>query len=408
MRTTTTIALTTLLILSTLLGACGSGAPAPPRAPSDAGAAAAPEIEPYVDFLRSGVADPVDYVLGLFDDHDVVILCERAHPEATQYELIQDLVRDPRFTERVGLVFTEIGGRDLQPELDALLATPGLSPDEVSRRLIPIYRELSFHPLWKYVNFFEFLRSTYGLNQTLPPDRRVRVVFTDLSFRWEGMTEERYAAFRETLGGRDREMAERIVDVLEEEAAREPEPVKALVIMNYRHAFGDFAFDDGRKGDNVGRHLFEAFPGRVANVMLNSMAVLAGSTDAEVRLEPIRGGRWDAAFRVAGVSEAGFDFQGSPFGRDRFDFFPFRTETVRYEDVFQGFVFFRPLAEHRYLSPVPGLLDEDFLPELLRRHEIAGSELSDAELEELLADEPTVETYDRPEAIEAMISRWIR
>src|SRR3972149_6666003 len=36
------------------------------------------EIEPYLAFLRALPArSPVDYVLGLFETHDIVILCER-------------------------------------------------------------------------------------------------------------------------------------------------------------------------------------------------------------------------------------------------------------------------------------------------------------------------------------------
>ncbi len=392
--------------LVALVGACAPGTRPRTVAETSRGEAA-PEIAPYVEFLRSGTADPVDYVLGLFEDHDLVLLCERAHPEATQYELIRKIVQDPRFTARVHLLFTELGGRNLQGDLDRLLATPGLSPDAVGRRLVPIYRQLTFHPLWPNRNFFELLRSVYALDQGLAPERRIRVVFSDVAFDWQGMTRERYDAFRETLPGRDREMAESIIETFRGLGGGRPGAVKALVIMNYRHAFDDFTFDDGHKGKNVGRYLFEAFPGRVANVMLNSMAILPGSTDQEVRFEPVQKGRWDAAFRAAGVTEAGFDFHGSPFGRDPFDYFPFGTETVHYEDVFTGFVFYRPLAEHRFVTGIPGLVDEAFVPELRRRYEIAGGELSDPELEELRSGKPVVTTYDDPEAIEAMISRWL-
>lgn len=95
--------------------------------------ARSPPSRPYVDYLRSGTTAPVEYVLGLFEHHDLVILCERAHPEATQDELIGKIVADPRFTARVHLLFTELGGRSLQDDLDRLFALPGRPPSGAAR-----------------------------------------------------------------------------------------------------------------------------------------------------------------------------------------------------------------------------------------------------------------------------------
>ena len=68
--------------------------------------------------------------------------------------------------------------------------------------------------------------------------------------------------------------------------------------MNYRHAFNDFAFSDGSKGDNVGRYLFEAYPGRVANVWFNSFGLLPGTTDRNPILAPIQEGRFTVRIRA--------------------------------------------------------------------------------------------------------------
>ena len=53
--------------------------------------------KPYVDFLKKQQTNPVDYVIGLFDKYDVVVLCKTAHPEMTQWDFIYDIIRDPRF-----------------------------------------------------------------------------------------------------------------------------------------------------------------------------------------------------------------------------------------------------------------------------------------------------------------------
>ena len=78
-------------------------------------------IAPYVAFLEEHQQGAVDYVLSLFDRFDLVILCERSHPETSQYDLFFDVVRDERFTRRVGHVFTEVGTSAVRPAVEAYL-----------------------------------------------------------------------------------------------------------------------------------------------------------------------------------------------------------------------------------------------------------------------------------------------
>ena len=144
-----------------------------------------PTLRPYVDFLARGHSAPLNYVLDLFDDHDLVIVCERFHGETTQWDLLLELVSDERFSSRVGHVFTELGVSNLQPALDELMATPALAGAELKRRLLAIYRDLSFHPMWAKSNFFDFLTRVYNLNQTLEPGQRIAIHFSDVPFDWK-------------------------------------------------------------------------------------------------------------------------------------------------------------------------------------------------------------------------------
>lgn len=57
------------------------------------------EIKPYVNFLKTQNTSAKDYLISLFDRYDIVIFAERAHTEQTQYELLLDVFRDPRFRE---------------------------------------------------------------------------------------------------------------------------------------------------------------------------------------------------------------------------------------------------------------------------------------------------------------------
>jgi hypothetical protein len=108
-------------------------------------------------------------VLGLFDRYDLVVLCEREHSEATQWDFIYDVVSNPRFGQQVGQVFTELGQTGMQSCLDEFMATDGLSGREVNERVLYIMRTWAVWPRWSRVNSPTYLMRLYALNQPLPP-----------------------------------------------------------------------------------------------------------------------------------------------------------------------------------------------------------------------------------------------
>jgi hypothetical protein len=203
-------------------------------------------------------------------------------------------------------------------------------------------------------------------------------------------------------------MADRIIEKVNENRARADGRKKALVVMNFRHAYNDrFERSNGEKGDNVGRYLFEAYPGEVANVLINSLAVQVGTTDRRPVLAVIQDGKWDAAFAVAGDPSLGFDLAGSPFGADAFDHFPGTREGLAYEDVFTGFVFFVPLKDHKYVYGIPGLFDHGFDAKAVERYMITGMKEDNARQ---VVEEQKVQReahYEGFETIETDIARWI-
>jgi hypothetical protein len=66
-------------------------------------------IENYVQFLKQQKQTPVDYIRSLFQTYDLVVLCERSHPEVTQYDMIYELAADKRFQQQAGHIFMENG-----------------------------------------------------------------------------------------------------------------------------------------------------------------------------------------------------------------------------------------------------------------------------------------------------------
>lgn len=350
-------------------------------------------IEGYVKFIKEHQQNPIDYILGLFEKADIVILCERSHPEITQYRLITDIIRDERFIKNVGNVFLEIGNFSLQPYVEDFLMKDKLSKEEVKRRLFHILRNCSSSPLWEYTNYFDFFHEVYQLNRRLPLKEKIHIYPSNMSFSWEGMTEEKYEELRKNRTRvRDKIIADQIIakyrEILNSDSGRK----KALVIMNFRHAFPHLDVTIGTKErhiQNVGGFLMKEYPGKTASVMLNSVRILAGITDSDVSWTVLQDGKWDAAFVRADNPDIGFDFKDSPFGNDVFDYFPFK-HNYTYKEIFTGFVFYKPLEKHIMRYGIPGIFDEAFKKEFIKRHRIKNEKTTIKEINKMIKDLGTI------------------
>ena len=64
---------------------------------------------------------PKEYIFKLFEKSDIVVLGERDHRDTVQYDLIQDILADPRFAEQIGYVYTEVGSYNMNDDVNRLL-----------------------------------------------------------------------------------------------------------------------------------------------------------------------------------------------------------------------------------------------------------------------------------------------
>ncbi len=366
------------------------------------------EIAPYVDFLKTQNTSPTDYVMGLFEKYDIVILCERYHPEITQYEMIYDIVSDKRFIESVGHVFTELGCSSDNDKVHDFLYMESTDKNAIRQAALNLQRNLAWHPFWQPFNFYNFLVKLQAVNSNLAPEKKVNLYFSDLPFSWEGMTTEKYKEFRKQLPKRDRIMAQQVISKFNEILKSKSTRKKALIIMNYRHGFNDFTFPNGKKNANFGRFIFDEYPGRVANVMINSLALLPGTNDTSVVDSPVNDGKWDAAFEVLGNPALGFDFAGSPLGKDPFDYFPAIKKTHAYKDIFTGYIFYKPLKDLRHAVGIPGVFDDGWDKKILKRMEIAGTKMNREEMKEFMQLGEKTELYPLSEMKEKQekIDQW--
>jgi len=374
-------------------------------------------IDKYVQFLKSNNQSPVDYVMNLFGKYDIVILCERTHAEMTQYDFIHNLISDKRFSEQVGHIFTETGTSSMRPTVESFLTDTTLDEKAVEERLGHIFRNLSYYPHRETTNYYELLQKVHQLNRNLSADRMIHIYPSDMPFSWDEMTVAKYREFHRELGQRDKIMVDQIADKFDTIYNSANPRKKAMVVMNYRHAFPHLKITMGRRTrefENVGGFLMAYYPKMVANVMINSVKILMGSTDNKIEMSALQDGKWDAAFAALGNPDAGFDFANSPFGNDSFDYFPVPSQ-YRYRDVFTGFVFHKPLEEHKMSDGIPNIVDAAFANELIRRYQIEGQTASRQEILRKIEEHKTIRQYGYENkefytdtGYKNLIQKWLR
>lgn len=333
----------------------------------------------YVEFLRRQKTAK-EYILSLFERYDIVVLCERDHAEMTQYELIRELIGDPRFARDCGNIFIETCAENYKSRFDSLLLAEGLPDSSVRRKAMAIQRDMSFWPLWSCSSVIPFITDVYRQNQRLDSASKIRIYPIDRTFDWHRIeTAAQIDEFDSTEVRRDSAMAANTVRYLPAVFARGK---KALVIENNVHAFR-------KEPGNYLDHLSRMIRRPVANVFIHCLASTDSWHDGTYGL--IREGRWDAAFNAAG-RDFGFDLAGSPFGADPFDLVTDIPNPYDYADIFTGMVYYKPVTEFVWSWGIPGVLSDGFDAELKRRYEMFGNPISLKEIRKMYK-RADVETY---------------
>ena len=199
---------------------------------------------PSIEALRTCAAEkgipPKEYIFKQFEKSDIVVLGERDHRDTVQYDLIHDILADPRFAEQIGYVYTEVGSYNMNDDVNRLLQ--GNYPTEAAfmDSLYAYYRKTEiFYPMWEKYNRVKFLKGIYEINRTSP--RKIRLGLTDCEFLWDEIrTIEDYKRFWKSPGLNDRDslMATHISEMYARQTPLNGKR-KALVITNQPHAIND-------------------------------------------------------------------------------------------------------------------------------------------------------------------------
>lgn len=294
-------------------------------------------VKPYTAFLREQAQNPKEYLLSLFDKYDIVVLCEHLHTEDTQWDFIYDVVSDTQFVKKVGHIFTEYGCTYEQSKVDSFMQTSFSDSISLAKATATL---MNYHS----GNFYFFMQKLHTFNQTLPDSFRIQEHFTDVS-GWNYLRSAYYDTMLNEQNTikyeRDSLMAQVVIDWHEQTGG------KCLVVTNYRHAFAVKNNASSKNYDNEAQYIYDRFPEKTANVLMH------GHRFNNIFLSPVQHGKWDRAMKENGNTPVGFDFDGSPFGNDKFDMFPTRKYfyLCHYQDVFNGYVFYKPENKLTHSEP---------------------------------------------------------
>jgi len=295
-----------------------------------------------VGYLEGHWQSPEDYVVGKFENHDIVFIGEY-HRVKHDVELIQDLI--PRlYAAGIRHLGIEFGCYEYQDTVDYLLTAPDY--DESLARWLQFKQFVG----WGYVEYEDLYRKAWELNHRLPPEASpFRIVGLNYRQRWdlydENTREERRQVFYK--GSSDAHMARVVLDEFVQNGE------KALIYSGTHHAFtryrqpiynattGEFyRYADPRMGHLV----HDSIPDRTFCIILHRPWPLF--EDRSTANYPV-GGAIDAVMRELDNPRVGFDVVGTPFGEltDTVSVYAAFHPDFTLSDFCDGYIYQKPFSK---------------------------------------------------------------
>ena len=131
--------------------------------------------------------DPIAAILDALRTHDIVALGEGRHNNEQGYRLRLALIHDPRFAAIVNDVVVESGSSMHQAVMDRFIRGEFVPGREL--RLAWQDTTVPDGP-WDVPMYESFFQAIRTLNQSLSPERKLRVLLGDPPFDWEHATRE--------------------------------------------------------------------------------------------------------------------------------------------------------------------------------------------------------------------------
>ena len=143
------------------------------------GVPAQPQIQPGNLIPQN----PVDAILQALDAHDIVGFGE-SHISENEHRVIQSLLQDPRFPTKVNDLIVEFGNSRYQSIVDRYVSGEKVSESE----LRIVWRNALFFMVWDRPVYERVFKTVREINQTLPRERRIRILLVEQPFDWSEVT----------------------------------------------------------------------------------------------------------------------------------------------------------------------------------------------------------------------------
>ena len=372
-------------------------------------------IKSYIDFLEHETfLTPKEYILKSFEEKDIVILSERLHPEFKQYEMIVEVIKDERFK---GNVYTEVGVFNIGHTINDFLLKEGLTDVEITEQILDIFKNLDYFPLWPNYNYYYLIESIYRINQQRQSNEKIMLRPLDMIFSWDSMKcNEQYTMLMDMLEpqnnlppviDRNSIMAQHFIIQYDKDKYMNSNKKKALVIMNTYHGYVRipkyFSYPTKPSTYSTAEYIYKTFPNSTKGISINGIANSG---------KLVANGKWDAAFKFTGNRNIGFDLKDTPFGKTKFDMYNFGGsdyESINFDFIFDGFVFYEPVENFEIVAGIPGIFeDEAFVTEFYRRMLMMG-DITVEEIESYVKDlnMKTVNKKENVDKYNEVINRWL-
>lgn len=322
-------------------------------------------VNECVQHIKGKGKEPKEYIFDTFKDVDVIIIGERDHRDTTQYELIIDILKDPRFAEEIGYVYTEVGVTNMTDSANKLIKGEYANHDEFYSSFLKFYRDFDYEILWEKYNGYKFIKGLYDINRTLPTDKKITWGLTDRPWIWTEATYESgtYNYYR-VYQNRDKYMADNFLRLYKEQPLKNGHR-KALVITNFTHALkikknisAPKSYVDTSQGYHISKELGKD---HVKILLFNYFNPSLFNVNEKLFAD----GVWDAAFELTGCKPVAVSFHHSPFGK-----YKEKHLGKKWEKLADGLIFYLPFYQFKYVVGIPQLFGNDFIDEYQRRDSI--------------------------------------
>jgi len=128
-------------------------------------------------------ADAIRYIARALQENPIVCLGEDDHASKTSHQFIGNLLRDPEVQAALDVLIVEFATYRHQALLDDYISGGEVTHRELSR----VWRDTTLPPLtpWDSPLYYELLELVREINQSLTPDKRIRVLGGDPPIKWE-------------------------------------------------------------------------------------------------------------------------------------------------------------------------------------------------------------------------------